>query len=269
MFKFNFNVEDSQNEDSLLDKVTGNAEKCKVHEFNKNEEISSNCEIQTMKISGSVLKYVKSADALGQMKEKPEYLNENSDLVKNVYEGGLKIWECSQDLVTYLSQSSLKLQNLKILELGCGAALPSLYCLKQNPKSLDLQDFNPEVIDFITKPNFDLNMDKNCECEINLYSGDWADFLEKAKLKNVKYDLILTSETIYDENNYGKLIKIFQDLLSENGSVLLAAKIHYFGVGGSLRAFEKSLEQNGDWNYKTVFENCDSVNREIIQIQRN
>ena len=31
-------------------------------------------------------------------------LNSNSDLVRGVYEGGFKTWECSIDLVEYLSQ---------------------------------------------------------------------------------------------------------------------------------------------------------------------
>ena len=84
---------------------------------------------------------------------------------------------------------------------------------------------------------------------------------------NSKYDLILTSETIYDESNYGKLISVFKNLLKQDGTILLAAKIHYFGVGGSVQAFEKALDKSGLWTYQTVFENCDSVKRQIIQIK--
>ena len=82
----------------------------------------------------------------------------------------------------------------------------------------------------------------------------------------MKYDLILTSETIYEEANYYKLLSIFEQLLETNGSILLAAKIHYFGVGGGLRSFEKSLQSK--WTYRTVFENIDTVKREIIEIKR-
>ena len=137
--------------------------------------------------------------------------------------------------------------------------------MKQNPKAVDFQDCNPEVIDYITRPNCILN--KVNECEIGLYSGDWADFMDKIKGQK-KYDLILTSETIYDEDNYAKLIHIFEELLAPDGIILLAAKIHYFGVGGSLRTFEKALDKSGIWSYKTVYENCDSVKREIIKIQK-
>ena len=273
MFKFNFNQEESiidDENDTKETEIIGNGNLCQKHEF-KNEMSTEHMDILEFNpVSEIQLKYVDSAKSLNQMKNLPEYLNENSDLVKNVYEGGLKIWECSQDLVSYLNSSNINLKNQRILELGCGAALPSLYCLKQRPEVLDLQDFNPEVIEYITKPNCILNLVPENKCEIGLYSGDWADFLDKKKMKNndvdSKYDLILTSETIYDESNYGKLISVFKNLLKKDGTILLAAKIHYFGVGGGLRSFEKCLQSK--WTFHTVFENNDTVKREIIEIRR-
>ena len=82
-----------------------------------------------MKVDSSddvVIKYVKSSDAINQIDEKPKYLEQNTDLVKNVYEGGLKIWECSHDLVQFLSQTKVPIHDQRVLELGCGAALPGL-----------------------------------------------------------------------------------------------------------------------------------------------
>ena len=120
MFKFNFNNEESN--DNLEIKVPkGNGDLCSKHEFIKNDDEINVEEIQTFKVTknGKIcLKYVNSANALSRMKQKPDYLNENSDLVKNVYEGGLKIWECSQDLVLYLNESSINIENKSILELG-------------------------------------------------------------------------------------------------------------------------------------------------------
>ena len=91
--------------------------------------------------------------------------------------------------------------------------------------------------------------------------------MAKMSKASMKYDLILTSETIYEEVNYYKLLSIFDQLLEQNGLILLAAKIHYFGVGGGLRSFEKSLPES-KWTFRTVFENSDSVKREIIEIKR-
>lgn len=43
-----------------------------------------------------------------------------SDLVSGVYEGGLKVWECSLDLVDYIYANASLFENKTILELGCG-----------------------------------------------------------------------------------------------------------------------------------------------------
>ena len=57
--------------------------------------------------------------------------NTATDLVPGQYEGGLKIWECSEDLVSFLTQTRVAgLEGRRVLELGCGAALPGLLAFK-------------------------------------------------------------------------------------------------------------------------------------------
>ena len=266
MFKFNFNQDEEQSENN--EDVQGNPDLCKRHDL---QETVKDIVVIDMKVDSSddvddvVIKYVKSSDAINQIDEKPKYLEQNTDLVKNVYEGGLKIWECSHDLVQFLSQTKVPIQDQRVLELGCGAALPGLYCLHQKASLLHLQDFNSEVIDYITAPNVQMN--KNQQTKVQLFSGDWIDFTAAAVQDHHQYDLILTSETIYEESNYGRLIQCFKQCLAPQGVIYLAAKIHYFGVGGGLRSFEKALDKSGLWSYQTVFENCDSVHRQIIEIK--
>ena len=43
--------------------------------------------------------------------------NDESDLLPNAYEGGLKTWECSLDLVSYLSQLGSLLEEKRVLEV--------------------------------------------------------------------------------------------------------------------------------------------------------
>ena len=60
-----------------------------------------------------------------------------TDLLPGQYEGGLKIWECSEDLVSYLSTATPQaLQGKKVLELGCGAGLPGLLAFKHRAVGL-------------------------------------------------------------------------------------------------------------------------------------
>ncbi|EGF98431.1 uncharacterized protein MELLADRAFT_113565 [Melampsora larici-populina 98AG31] len=75
-------------------------------------------------------------------------LNDPSDLIPGVYEGGFKTWESSLDLIEYFSthQTNLKFTNhlkpnqenqnqenqkelIKVLEIGCGTALPTVWFL--------------------------------------------------------------------------------------------------------------------------------------------
>ncbi|KAF8621704.1 hypothetical protein AX15_007565 [Amanita polypyramis BW_CC] len=89
-----------------------------------------------------------------------------SDLIPGVYEGGFKTWECSLDLVDYLESNTLPTSFIgkRILEVGCGTAVPSMYLLykilsfpvgRDYPAEthIHLQDYNPLVLELVTLPN--------------------------------------------------------------------------------------------------------------------
>lgn len=108
-----------------------------------------------------------------------------SDLLPGVYEGGLKTWECSLQLGTALDGAYEKITHhfrtpsskaLRIMELGCGTAVPTLalfsrVCLflqnlnherrqtkfnnptESAPLEFFLQDFNLDVLKLLTFPN--------------------------------------------------------------------------------------------------------------------
>ncbi|KAI8632241.1 hypothetical protein F5Y19DRAFT_356080 [Xylariaceae sp. FL1651] len=88
----------------------------------------------------------------------------NHDVKTGVYEGGFKSWESSVDLVKLLAASNpfaAGAQKVsKIIELGCGTALPSLalfhWAMSSTTPSLSiiLADYNPTVLQLVTLPNF-------------------------------------------------------------------------------------------------------------------
>ena len=139
--------------------------------------------------------------------------------------------------------------------------------------------------------------DVKVEGEAKFYSGDWASlstyvrtyardkrtFFKREKLlllfpggggggllgASPKYDLIITAETIYNMNCQHKLLDLLDKCLAKEGRVLLASKIHYFGVGGGLRQFEALLEECKKWDFKTVMETgATNLKREIIELKR-
>lgn len=81
---------------------------------------------------------------------------------------------------------------------------------------------NVEVIKTVTIPNVLLNFDdresvlKRCQ----FFCGDWESFT-KLRSSNgdefVRYDLIFTSETIYNPDNHKKLYEVFKQRLKEDG----------------------------------------------------
>ncbi|KAJ3339947.1 hypothetical protein HDU93_007610 [Gonapodya sp. JEL0774] len=90
-------------------------------------------------------------------------ITDRTDLIPGVYEGGLKTWECSLDLVEFLSRTfdgkekNSEMQEQTVLEIGCGAALPGIYCVSKGSRRVDLQDYNPTVLSLVTAPNVLLN----------------------------------------------------------------------------------------------------------------
>ncbi len=89
----------------------------------------------------------------------------HSDLIPGVYEGGLKLWECAIDLVHFLSKSNIDFSGMRILELGCGTGLPGIYSAIRGAKDVHFQDYNPEVLNFVTIPNVILNTEFKNENE--------------------------------------------------------------------------------------------------------
>ncbi|KAF9432035.1 hypothetical protein BGZ76_011389 [Entomortierella beljakovae] len=258
-----------------------------------------------------------------------------SDLVKGVYEGGLKTWECALDLVAYLAEQNENYDGKKVLELGCGSALPGIYILtKSNTVQVDLQDYNDQVLKLVTLPNVLLNThvrpdqqpeaveeDENesdteeqaekaedgeedededevpetdpadgdfggveidlpssdeeklaltskIEAQSTFYMGDWSGLVDLMAFKgdDDKYDLLLTSETIYAEESHSKLYATIKNSLKRSGKALVAAKTFYFGVGGDILSFRRLIEKDGVFNVKVVFSAQAFVRREILEL---
>ena len=74
----------------------------------------------------------------------------NSDLISGVYEGGYKIWECTQDLVDYFTENTDRVDFAgKVLcDLGCSAGIAGLLALIKDAKAVHFQDYVSFSISF-------------------------------------------------------------------------------------------------------------------------
>ncbi|XP_001514509.1 histidine protein methyltransferase 1 homolog [Ornithorhynchus anatinus] len=204
-------------------------------------------------------------------------LSSHSDLITGVYEGGLKIWECTFDLLAFLAEAKVQFVGKRVLDLGCGAGLLGIAALKGKAEEVHFQDYNSTVINELTIPNVVANCAFDCQVgeveepqlkrskasdpppellwRCRFFSGEWFEFT-KLVLGGAKphgnYDIILTSETIYNPDYYSALHDALVRLLSENGRVFLASKAHYFGVGGGVHLFEKFVEERNVFKIRTL-----------------
>ena len=202
-----------------------------------------------------------------------EAATRNSDLVPGVYEGGLKIWEGSCDLVEYLDTSGIDLHGIRVLELGCGAGLPGIFAVLHGAKHVTFQDYNPGVIHLTTIPNIISNIPTTQSLSATFFAGDWSDLvtvINPMDDNSLKYDLIVTSESIYCIESQPKLLDLMKKQIKPiTGRVLIAGKCHYFGVGGSMEMFKKLVGNDGYFKCSSckLITDC-SVPREVIILEQ-
>lgn len=192
----------------------------------------------------------------------------NSDLVPGKYEGGLKLWEGSLDLVKTLRSEvescNLSLAGKKVLELGCGHGLPGVFSCLQGASAVHFQDFNSEVLQCLTIPNVVANIPVKSESlssEVRFFAGDWSEVHQilpdlqtddrdsngdSGSITSFGYDVILMAETVYSISTLPALYKLIKKCMSHpHGVVYMAAKKYYFGVGGGSRRFISLVEKDG------------------------
>jgi len=245
MFKFNFNAdefdvsESNENDDHVV----------------KTEELTNSYTLATLPFTELII----GDKSLKLIQEFPNTYN--SDLISGTYEGGFKLWECTLDLLEYLNNNTMYCKDKSVLDLGCGTGLLGIFTLISGARNVDFQDFNKDVLTNTTMSNVLVNCKERLKV-CKYYSGDWKSF---TTFNEDTYDLILTSETIYNVNNYTKLIKLFENKLKPSGSILLIAKNYYFGVGGSITEFLNCLKSS-KMNSDIVWTSTDGVKKTLLNI---
>ena len=218
-----------------------------------------------------------------------DLFNNPSDIIPFVYEGGLKTWECSLDLVSFLFKNQHLAQGKSIIELGCGSALPGITAFTTSlASSLILQDYNHQVLALVSAPNCLLNTTWKPDLEslgdqnyghqeitqtqgshfenVSFYSGPWSDQLADMIVQSHgKQDLILTSETIYNKLTVPHLLSVIKSIINqETGICLVAAKSVYFGCSGSVQDFITTAQIQFGFHVSTVFTHQTGIKRQIL-----
>ncbi|KAG8719601.1 hypothetical protein FRC08_002467 [Ceratobasidium sp. 394] len=112
---------------------------------------------------------------------------------------------------------------------------------------------------------------KEYKIEIRFFSGPWDKFDTHSTLPDANsYDLILTSETIYQPTSLPSLVRLLRGATGagDQSVCLVAAKLVYFGVGGGIEEFERALGEDGVKGRKeSVWEHREGVGRSILRVR--
>lgn len=199
----------------------------------------------------------------------------DNDLTGQTYQGGFRVWEGTRDLLDYLHNQNLQYQNFKCADYGCGSGLLGIYLLRKGAKSVHFLDFNREVLDWFTLPNVIINMCDKVTSEkrhlryargkSKFIAADWA-VSDNLMARDLRFDLILSSETLYEKSRYQTLLTKLSERIQPTGEILIATKYNYFGNNGGFPEFEQAVNNNGFFDLEIVHRIEGALVRLIIKL---
>ena len=168
------------------------------------------------------------------------------DVVAGIYEGGAKVWECTNDVLSFMMMMMPRDAadgDKHVLDLGCGTGMLGTAALKQGAQKVTFTDLNASVLRSITCANVCANGDDFYK-RVRFIAGDWDALLIAATTaaaattedmssaaKIGRFQVILSSEILYRPEHYHTLCLIFLALLAPHGFALIGTKRFYFGEG--------------------------------------
>jgi SAM-dependent methyltransferase len=139
------------------------------------------------------------------------------------------------------------------------------------------QDFNEPVLRMAAAPNVRKNVEAlstSSAENVKFVDGDFesACTLLASKPDLCPFDIVLTSESIYNDRSAQQILDGCDQCLATNGCVYVAAKSHYFGVAqaGGLAKFKRMVDQDGRFCWEVTRRADDGMSnvREVLLLKR-
>lgn len=187
--------------------------------------------------------------------------------------GGFKLWESTLDVVRVLDETALAKDNnhARVLDLGCGSGLLGVHVLLSMPRArVTFQDLNEAVLSETALVNIGLIAGRDGLDRARLVFGPWHAGALALFPAGQRFDLIVTSETLYDAANFIALHRLLEDTLAPGGRVLVGAKRFYFGVGGGAAAFMEFASRRGVFDTRLALTMADGASnlRDVFWMER-
>lgn len=123
------------------------------------------------------------------------------------------LWPAGRILTQFLSESPPQIStSARILEVGCGLAVPSLYLAKKGLR-VEATDVHPDVPAFLQRNRF-----LNGVSQPDFVALDWRE--SRPVLRT--WDVILASDVLYDKTQPESLIRFLRVALAPGGRAFIA-----------------------------------------------
>ncbi|HAS82583.1 MAG TPA: hypothetical protein DCS43_07915 [Verrucomicrobia bacterium] len=132
---------------------------------------------------------------------------DNTDLIPYFAD----LWPSAHVLATHLVALYPDLHGKSLLELGCGAGLPSIAAARRGA-IVTATDFHPQ-----NQPYFEANARRNDVAQIHYQTMDW-----RQPPTGITYDLIIGSDLLYEAQQIETLSASIVLQLAPNGTAILA-----------------------------------------------
>ena len=140
-----------------------------------------------------------------------------------------------------------------------------------------LQDFNEPVLRMATAPNVARNVQGATRLGQDVVTFVDGDFQSACALLAsgdafCPFDIIMTSESIYNDSSARQILAGCDQCLSQQGCAYVAAKSHYFGVAqaGGLAKFKGMVKQDNRFCWEVTRRVDDGLSnvREVLLLRR-
>lgn len=140
------------------------------------------------------------------------------------------LWPSARALAAWILNWDGTTHNARVVELGCGLALPSLALLHRGGSPV-ATDFNADGLAFAR-----VNAMRNRLGELDARMVDWRDW--PAELR--PFDLVLAADVLYEERNAVALAALLPRIVAATGQVVLADPGRRW-----LSVFERLMRERG------------------------
>ena len=152
------------------------------------------------------------------------------------------LWESAIGLARHISELDKVLSDKHVLEIGCGFGLAGITACQAGAKVV-FTDFEHDALLFAKH-----NAQQNGINSAIFVQMDW-----NALCFQDKFDIILASDVIYEEQNWKPILSLLQNLLSPDGVAF----------------FSEPNRKNADGFFKCIRENAFTYQKSICSISKD